>query len=135
MEGTDRGFPTQSNGGYQIIAVWDTFSNMAGLRPDDQHIGRWFPTSNERRQYSDFLNLFASVMCDKMDRYSLQYFQTYWPLNHTRTDGGRTYYEFMIFLDRSLTGINGAYNGDINITTTTLNKVRNIRKKLYPDKP
>lgn len=135
MEGTDRGFPSQSHDGYQVITPWNTLSDVATLRPDDLHIGRWFTNSVQRQDYSAFLNLASTVLCDKMDRYSRQYYLTNWPGNHTRTDGARTYYDFMIKLESSLNLINGAYNGDINISPTTINKVRNIRKKLYPDKP
>lgn len=135
MEGVDRGFPTQTHAGYQVITPWNTLSDLATLRADDDHIGILFKNSSERQQYSDFLNLASTVLCDKMDRYPREYYQTNWPGNYTNNAGSRTYYDFMVVLDTRLRDINGTYNGDINITQTTLNKVRNIRKKLYPDRP
>ena len=136
LEGTDRGFPTTSQAGYLIIKPWTTLHDIYSLRVGD--IPSQYPTSADRQKYSQLCNVATQQICDKMARYSRDYFlsrnQLYGgpPFQNT---GERTYYWFIDGHERNLFAINGSHNGDIVISPTTFSKIRALKKKLYPEMP
>jgi hypothetical protein len=139
LEGTDRGFPTTSPGGYQIIKAWTTLHDIFSLRVSD--IPSQYPTSADCQKYSQLINVATQQICDKMNRYSRDYFLTttysaymYQEPPFQNTDE-RTYYWFINGHEGSLNNINGSNNGDIVISQTTLNKIRSLKNKLYPEMP